>query len=777
MTNTPDFLKNSQQFVIFRKEPRTGAPGKLNKVPLHWQKGIPASPHNPEVWVHAFIAETMALVKGPDYGVGFVLTEGCGFAVIDVDDCHDPETGKLSPVARELVDRLKGAYIEVSLSGRGIHIWFTYRGAMPEHGCRKAAHGLEFYTAGRFIALGSRYRESGSGCADLTDAIPALIAGYFPPSATALAGDPEWTTKPCEGWSGPADDEVLIERAKRRESAEAVFSGRASFEDLWGAKEGPLGKTYPDANGRAFNASSADAALAQHLAFWTGKDCSRIERLMRKSELRRDKYEREDYLRRTILQAVARQDRVLGEERPLRRQRQMTENRRIGEGEDESPAAEVLSQEDMLSRYCYVFRGKRVVDWNIPRRDFSLDEWKSGHRASRSEVEKGFNADGSKKIKQVDTTALWEMDPARKQVDALTFRPGASKITLDPDGHKALNSWIPIERLGPAGDASLFVRHVEYLFGNDAPALLDWLAHIEQQPGVLPHSGWVHVSPMQGTGRNWLSGVLCRLWSGYVASNFDLSETLRTGFNGALSRKLLAVVDEINEGGSDGRWGNAEKLKSLVTSEHRFINPKYGHQTMEYNVCRWLIFSNHTSALPITGEDRRFNVVRNDHPPMPENYYMRLYSALDDPAFINAVAAHLSNRDLAAFNSGAHARLSEAKQAMIAASKSESDERVADLIANHPADVITNSELGRMLTDQPFGKLTSHHRHALERAGAQAYGKTVRVGPLSGRISILRNHSFWKVASVPQIQVELTRATSTGVTLSFAEFAETVSVN
>lgn len=72
---------------------------------------------------------------------------------------------------------------------------------------------------------------------------------------------------------------------------------------------------------------------------------------------------------------------------------------------------------------------------------------------------------------------------------------------------------------------------------------------------------------MQGTGRNWLSSVLCRLWRGHVASSFDLAGTLRTGYNGPLSQKLLAIVDEINEGGSNARWDNAEVLKSLVTGE------------------------------------------------------------------------------------------------------------------------------------------------------------------------------------------------------------------
>ena len=44
-------------------------------------------------------------------------------------------------------------------------------------------------------------------------------------------------------------------------------------------------------------------ALCAHLAWWTGKDCERMARLLRASGLARDKHDREDYLQRTILRA------------------------------------------------------------------------------------------------------------------------------------------------------------------------------------------------------------------------------------------------------------------------------------------------------------------------------------------------------------------------------------------------------------------------------------------------------------------------------------------
>jgi primase-polymerase (primpol)-like protein len=757
MTLIPAEFKDEKKFIVYTLTPSTDRPGKLDKKPC-WDWSDPSK------WLCAEDAERQAAQMGAGHGLGYVLTEDSGRLFFDSDGCRNRQTGELTKTAWDAMALFIGAYVEVSVSMTGIHILGKYRGGRPAHGCKNIPLGLELYTGGRWVAMGTPYENTGSVDFDCTEAMGVLIASYFP--ATGDSGPAqEWSDSPVAEWRGLTDDRALIEKAMGSNSASAAFGDKATFADLWSADAAKLGRAYP-ADGRLYDASSADLALAQHLAFFTGNDCERIRRLMLLSSLVRDKWERADYLQRTILKAVGRQDAVYGEsvhvdaEAAKRRQEQIAENLSIGEGTEEYPVSRVLTEDEMLTRYVNIIEGKRVVDLEYPRRIFALDEWKSAHKSSRTVLEdkKNFNLDGSNKTKSVETAKLWEMNPARRQVDAVTFRPGYKPVTEDPEGKSAANTWRAIKRTGTAGDASLFLRHIEYLFSVDAPRFLDWLAHIEQRPGELPHTGWVHISPMQGTGRNWLASVLCRLWSGYVAASFDLAGTLRTGFNGPLSQKLLAVVDEINEGGTDGRWENAETLKSLITSEHRHINPKYGHQRLEYNACRWLIFSNHTSALPLTERDRRFNIVRNENPPMPPQYYVQLYATLKEPGFIASVAELLRTRDIATFNPGAHALMNEAKREMVAASRSDADDLVAHLVADHPADVIANSTLGALLTNQIAGKLTPHHKHALERAGVRPYGKAIRLGSVVSKVSILRNHSIWMEAAPYQIQTEIAKA-------------------
>ena len=138
--------------------------------------------------------------------------------------------------------------------------------------------------------------------------LPGLVSSYFP--ASSGVSDLGWTSEPVPEWTVLTDEEILS-KALATKTAGAVFETRAGFAELWNCDEDALSGAYPDTEGsRAYDGSSADAALAQHLAFWTGKNCDHIQRLMLMSGLVRDKWDREDYLYRTITRAVSLQEGV-----------------------------------------------------------------------------------------------------------------------------------------------------------------------------------------------------------------------------------------------------------------------------------------------------------------------------------------------------------------------------------------------------------------------------------------------------------------------------------
>lgn len=453
-----------------------------------------------------------------------------------------------------------------------------------------------------------------------------------------------------------------------------------------------------------------------------------------------------------------------------RREYQKKENERIGEGESTIPPAEQINLAEAIERYVFLADGSRVVDLFNPHYDLTTKDWANNYAASFEAVKQPdrFKPDGTRvpvPDKETPVASLWLKSPKRKSAICRTFKAGGGLFLKDPNGRPAVNSWrgfdrsIEVDDLHAAG-LGLFLDHVDFLFGADAGRFLDWLAHIEQNPGELPHTGWLHIATSFGMGRNWLASVLVRVWAGYVAPNFDLVGTLSKGFNDRLAGKVLAVVDEIREGGRDSQWEHAERLKSLINEEQRTINAKYGRICVEYNACRWLMFSQHLTAIPMEKGDRRIEVVVNEGTPKPESYYTRLYSALDNPRFIAAVAAFLARRDISTFNPGAHAKQTEAKQAATKASQTQAAGWCELLVKHWPSDLITSGDLYEVLEGprlEPGRGLTPAHRRTLEQFGIESYGKTVKVDQIPTRVLIVRNRHHWRNAAPDAIRAELNK--------------------
>ncbi len=285
-----------KQFILYDNE----------KVPVHYKTLDAIDPHNPANRTDADTALHYANAHGNACaGIGFVFTANDPFWFVDIDGALQPDN-TWSPVALELLRLLPGAAVEISRSGTGLHIIGS--GTPPAHSCKNASLNLEFYTELRYCAL-TGVSAQGSVSVDLTPQISAVAAGYFPVKNTSGAA---WSDKPVPEWNGTDNDEELIKQALSVVSAGSVFGGVASFSALWGGGIDALSTAYPpNPNSQtAYDASTADAALAQHLAFWTGNNHERIKALMLQSALKRDKWDREDYLIRTITRAVSLQETV-----------------------------------------------------------------------------------------------------------------------------------------------------------------------------------------------------------------------------------------------------------------------------------------------------------------------------------------------------------------------------------------------------------------------------------------------------------------------------------
>lgn len=286
--------------------------GKFLKVPRRSVTDLwPMDAKQPHNWMTydaalASLAHMRAADAGGYYTLGFYMTPGCGYWFLDIDKCI--KDGVYSDLANDWVARLPGCMVEISSSQNGVHVFG--RGELPPHGKRgkkttRYEH-TELYTESRGIAFGLSGTAWGSADTQC-DGILSIAAEAFP---APLPGEEGTWLVPRADWNGPTDDAVLLERMLASQSMAARFGSRATFADLWHNRTEVLDAFY-GADGR----TERDAAMAAHLAFWTGCDAPRMERLMWQSGLVRDKwYQHKTYLRElTIEGACAKQGEVLKE--------------------------------------------------------------------------------------------------------------------------------------------------------------------------------------------------------------------------------------------------------------------------------------------------------------------------------------------------------------------------------------------------------------------------------------------------------------------------------
>jgi hypothetical protein len=272
----PSELRALTQWVAFKLEPRPGQP-KPAKVPYK-SPDQRAKTTDPADWLTHELAVVLASEPG-FAGVGFVFSDKDGYAGIDLDGVRDKDTGVITDEAWQIV-RQFASYTELSPSGTGLHI--IVRGSITAAAKR---NGVEVYDRSRYFTVTGLVLDGHSAIADAPD-LEAFAAQYRSPAlvvATATTDLP-----PVKNTHLPDDDLLaLIKRKKTRNETRL----RGYFR--------------PDGD-RDHDRSKDDYQLALGLAKYVGGDVDRIEQLMRRSELVREKWNRrgDDYLQRTILRAV-----------------------------------------------------------------------------------------------------------------------------------------------------------------------------------------------------------------------------------------------------------------------------------------------------------------------------------------------------------------------------------------------------------------------------------------------------------------------------------------
>ena len=269
-SNIPTELKVLQQWICWKTVIRKGKP---TKVPISIT-GNNASSTNPETWSTFENAKTFFETHEKIDGIGFVFSEKDPFCGIDLDQCVTNNV--INPTATKWIDKIN-SYTEFSPSNTGVHIIGMAKkpGARCRTGELDWCKHVEIYDKDRFFTFTGN---PANGKLKVNKCQPQLTAFYnilFPPS----------NSNKTQQFIA-LEDNAIIDKAMQAKNG-------MKFQALW----------QGDISGYV-SASEADLALCVIIAFWTGNDYNRIDKIFRQSKLYRDKWLRDNYREATINKAI-----------------------------------------------------------------------------------------------------------------------------------------------------------------------------------------------------------------------------------------------------------------------------------------------------------------------------------------------------------------------------------------------------------------------------------------------------------------------------------------
>ena len=546
--------------------------------------------HDPANWTTAEQASANGL------GVAFVLTKDDPWFFLDLDKCYDITKGQWSAEASAIFQSFAGAWGEVSQSGRGLHVMGHANAEALRDRKRKWDGWLEFYTEGRFIAFGdkgwSRINNQVND-RDWTDHLLRVVPKREELGELPNGIDPSFT--------GPEDDDELLAMAMRSENVGSKFGQGCTFKDLWEANVDILSVSFPDASG-GYDRSGADQALLNHLAFWTGRDMPRMDRLFRRSGLIREKWDevhRHDgatYGRMTVESAARIVKRVFDRPKP--------EPKRITSTGVAAQHEVFLSIPEMKEHFAgctYVRDVHRILipDGSLLKPD-QFSATYGGHLFTMF-------PDGTKPSKNAFEAFTQNACHQFPRARTTMFRPGR-KFGVIFDNKVNVYKKPDVEMR--SGDITRFTDFMELLIpdAGDREILVSYMAAVVQNPGVKFQ--WTPV--LQGTpGNGKTLAATCVAYAiGEQYTHMPPTKKLGNQFNAWLKNKCFIIVEEFH---MSGRRDILDELKPLITNLRIEAEGKGVDAAMIDNLSNWFCCTNHRDAVLTSINDRRYSIFYTAH--------------------------------------------------------------------------------------------------------------------------------------------------------------------
>ena len=298
---------------------------------------------------------------------------------------------------------------------------------------------------------------------------------------------------------------------------------------------------------------------------------------------------------------------------------------------------------------------------------------------------------------------VWRDDPKRIAVGTMQMRPDQARPMFFEEGQRHVNTYTPVQHDSAGGDAGVGLEMLRNLLPIEAERtfFMQWLAYKLANPEVPGPAIVMVARDSYGTGRGSLIALMTDIFGDRYVTPIDFATLTGQGhqsqYNEWMVDSLIVAVDEAQEVGQTSRWQartNAyEHLKGVVDPSGRGIHIK--RKTVKNSKGRTyasiFIATNHSDALVIPPNDRRFSVLENG-PPMSGEYWVRFHAWRSSRANVAAFVEELQKVDLTGYNPYVAPPMTAAKADMIDAGLSDIDRAADKVIETLPGALLTKEQ-------------------------------------------------------------------------------------
>jgi hypothetical protein len=270
----------------------------------------------------------------------------------------------------------------------------------------------------------------------------------------------------------------------------------------------------------------------------------------------------------------------------------------------------------------------------------------------------------SKKSEVCRFVDAWFDDPLIRTYRRLDFIP--PPLTCPPG---VFNTWkgfgIDKVHANSSGNIEPFLKHASIIVGNDQASIdyfLKWLAQLVQQPGRLIGIALVFVSD-EGAGKNIFWDAFFNMLG--VDYYFETANPEHELFGKHANGRKFKLLIDIDEAKMKDTFGNSDRLKNMITSEHFNYEQKGVDPVTLRNFARIILTTNNELCVKITDNNRRYVVFETSNEKIGNlAYFSQFATYMADPSNQKAIIDYLRSIDITNYNFQVHRPISDLYRAI-----------------------------------------------------------------------------------------------------------------